>query len=181
MSGAFSGKTGFTNKAGYCYVGALERDGRTYVVALLACGWPNNRSYKWSDTRKLMEFGIENYTYRDFSPETDIGEITVLNGASEDGNPYSTVKLTPKREESALPIHMLVSDDESVEAEYECKSAINAPVSAGEKVGEITYYLNESDGNRIQLATETLYIDKDIEEVDFPYIVKYIWKCVSLF
>ena len=54
MSGALTGKTGFTNKAGYCYVGALERDGRTFVVALLACGWPNNKTYKWSDTRKLL-------------------------------------------------------------------------------------------------------------------------------
>ena len=44
MEGALSGKTGFTNNAGYCYVGSLRRDGKTYVVALLACGWPNNKS-----------------------------------------------------------------------------------------------------------------------------------------
>ena len=61
MEGVISGKTGFTNKAGYCYVGALERDGRTFVVALLACGWPNNKSYKWSDSKKLMNYGIENF------------------------------------------------------------------------------------------------------------------------
>lgn len=66
MDGALSGKTGFTNKAGYCYVGSLRRDGRTFVVALLACGWPNNKSYKWSDTRKLMQYGVDNYFYRSF-------------------------------------------------------------------------------------------------------------------
>ena len=55
MEGAISGKTGFTGKAGYCYVGALKRDERIFVVALLACGWPNNRTYKWKDTKKLME------------------------------------------------------------------------------------------------------------------------------
>ena len=43
MDGALSGKTGFTAKAGYCYVGALNRDGKTFIVALLACGWPNNK------------------------------------------------------------------------------------------------------------------------------------------
>ena len=63
MDGALSGKTGFTSKAGYCYVGALERDGKCLIVALLACGWPNNRSYKWTDTRLLMEYGLENYQY----------------------------------------------------------------------------------------------------------------------
>ena len=38
MDGAFTGKTGFTNKAGYCYVGALERDGKCMIVALLPVG-----------------------------------------------------------------------------------------------------------------------------------------------
>ena len=64
MEGALTGKTGFTGNAGYCYVGALRQEKQTFIVALLACGWPNNRSYKWSDTRKLMSYGLENYTYR---------------------------------------------------------------------------------------------------------------------
>lgn len=67
MEGALSGKTGFTSKAGYCYVGALERDGKTFVVALLACGWPNHKTYKWSDTRELMEYGLKNYNYHSFA------------------------------------------------------------------------------------------------------------------
>ena len=57
MDGAFTGKTGFTNKAGYCYVGALERDGKCMIVALLACGWPNHKTYKWSDSRELFGYG----------------------------------------------------------------------------------------------------------------------------
>ena len=35
MEGALTGKTGFTADAGYCYVGALEREGKTLIVALL--------------------------------------------------------------------------------------------------------------------------------------------------
>ena len=61
MDGAISGKTGFTGNAGYCYVGALRRDDRTYVVALLGCGWPNNKNYKWSDTKQLMQYGIDSF------------------------------------------------------------------------------------------------------------------------
>lgn len=66
MEGALTGKTGFTANAGYCYVGALTRDGKTFIVALLACGWPNNKTYKWKDTVKLMNYGLENYSYRSF-------------------------------------------------------------------------------------------------------------------
>lgn len=53
MDGAVSGKTGFTAKAGYCYTGALERDGKRLIVSLLACGWPSHKNYKWADAAKL--------------------------------------------------------------------------------------------------------------------------------
>ena len=36
MEGALSGKTGFTNRAGYCYIGAVEKDGKLFIAALLA-------------------------------------------------------------------------------------------------------------------------------------------------
>ncbi|MCD7836935.1 MAG: D-alanyl-D-alanine carboxypeptidase [Lachnospiraceae bacterium] len=181
MDGAFSGKTGFTNKAGYCYVGALERDGRTYVVALLACGWPNNKSYKWSDTRELMEFGLENYTYRDFEPETALADIVVENGASPDGSPYQEVSIAVEREGGVLPIHMLACDGESIEAEVECKSALMAPVSAGEQVGSITYYLNEASGDRRLLAEEKLFTGQNVEVKDLKYIMRYIGDCFLVF
>ena len=36
VEGVISGKTGFTAKAGYCYVGAYRKEDRTYTFALLA-------------------------------------------------------------------------------------------------------------------------------------------------
>ena len=87
MDGALSGKTGFTGKAGYCYVGALKRDGKTFIVALLACGWPNNKTYKWSDTKKLMTYGLENYEYRQVWEDQEIPDILVEDGITDDGWP----------------------------------------------------------------------------------------------
>lgn len=87
MDGAISGKTGFTNLAGYCYVGAVEHDGNTYVVALLACGWPNNKSYKWSDMKKLAQYGMEEYAYREFGEASEYitfpDKVLVRNGQTE--------------------------------------------------------------------------------------------------
>ncbi len=100
MDGALSGKTGFTGDAGYCYVGALEQDGKTFVVALLACGWPNNKSYKWSDTKKLMNYGLENYEFCSFNDveidETKFEPIIVKNGQTNriDEKAYAGVKVT---------------------------------------------------------------------------------------
>ena len=81
MEGALSGKTGFTADAGYCYVGALEQDGKTFIVSLLACGWPNNKSYKWSDTKKLMTYGLEHYSIQDvLIRELPAAQLEVLEG-----------------------------------------------------------------------------------------------------
>ena len=79
MEGALSGKTGFTNKAGYCYVGALRQGEEEYVIALLACGWPNNKTYKWKDAKALFTYGLSQYEYIPFTEaEEDIGEMTAV-------------------------------------------------------------------------------------------------------
>lgn len=46
MDGVLAGKTGYTSQAGYCYVCAWEKDGKTFIVSLLGCGWPNHKTYK---------------------------------------------------------------------------------------------------------------------------------------
>ena len=103
MEGALSGKTGFTGNAGYCYVGALQRDGKTYVVALLACGWPNNKSYKWSDTKTLMNYGLENYEYCSLADmrirEEELNPIPVEEGQTQriGGKVLPRLRLREKR------------------------------------------------------------------------------------
>mgnify|MGYP000776991310 FL=1 len=61
MDHVITGKTGYTSKAGYCYVAALEEGGRHYAIALLACGWPNHKNYKWSDAKTLFQYGMDAY------------------------------------------------------------------------------------------------------------------------
>ena len=61
LDGAIGVKTGFTGKAGYCFVGALKREDRTLVSVVLASGWPPNKTYKWQDTKRLMQYGLEDF------------------------------------------------------------------------------------------------------------------------
>jgi D-alanyl-D-alanine carboxypeptidase (penicillin-binding protein 5/6) len=77
MEGVLTGKTGFTNKAGYCYVAAMEINGERYCIALLACGWPNNKNYKWKDAKTLFEYGIEQYDRKEVIIENIEREIKV--------------------------------------------------------------------------------------------------------
>lgn len=60
--GAMGVKTGYTNKAGQCFVGAAKRDDIMLITTVLASGWgKEGREQKWKDTKALMDYGFENY------------------------------------------------------------------------------------------------------------------------
>lgn len=142
MDGALSGKTGFTGDAGYCYVGALKDKGRTFIVALLACGWPNNKSYKWADTKTLMKYGLEHYEYRNISQSLPPGTLKVYHGIDSQ-KPFETETEVPLETEGpGKNWNILLRDDEKVDMTWEKKKSAEAPVEKGEKVGVIRYTLN---------------------------------------
>lgn len=153
MDGAFTGKTGFTGEAGYCYVGALRRDERTFIVALLACGWPGNKGYKWADTRKLMEYGIEYYHYQDVWEELSLPEVLV-SGAVSDQNPYTDrigISLEFAKKDHSLRV--LLGEGESIRTEKQIIREMEAPVEAGTEVGNVSYYLNNQKIGEFSVIT----------------------------
>ncbi len=55
FDGAIGGKTGYTHAAQKCFVGAVQRNGTTLIVAILGA------RDQWGDTKRLLEYGFENY------------------------------------------------------------------------------------------------------------------------
>lgn len=190
MDGALSGKTGFTNKAGYCYVGSLRRDEKTFVVALLACGWPNNKSYKWSDTKELMQYGIDNYSYRSFLEEgiafdkKILKPIAVENGQTHilGETAYTDIEISDRRrrENGSMDFvadganeknleGLLLREDEEIKVEYHLQESLTAPVKAGAEVGEITYSVGDTVYRRESIVTVS-----DVREIDFAWCIRQI-------
>lgn len=170
MEGALSGKTGFTGNAGYCYVGALEREGRTFVVALLACGWPNNKSYKWADTTALMNYGLEQYQNVDVCEYgKEFAPAAAINAEPENGRLYQevTVPLEVKEQE----IVVLKRDGEEVRAIYDVPKNLQAPIKEGQKVGSVTYYLGER-----QIAEIPICAGKSVKELEPSWYQEYLMK-----
>ena len=62
MEGVLSGKTGYTNDAGYCYAGALSKEDITLAAVVLGSGWPPHKTRKWTDTKTLMNHGLNYYS-----------------------------------------------------------------------------------------------------------------------
>jgi D-alanyl-D-alanine carboxypeptidase (penicillin-binding protein 5/6) len=55
FDGALGGKTGYTVAAKKCFVGAVQRNGVTLIVAILGA------RDQWGDTKRLLEYGFNNY------------------------------------------------------------------------------------------------------------------------
>ena len=171
MEEAISGKTGFTNNAGYCYVGAVESEGRIFTVALLACGWPNNKGYKWSDMKKLAAYGMERYQYRDIYERQEFQVIPVRNGIDkETGTPYTDAFAVVRMEdmdEQSIP-YLLCEDDE-VEVRVQVANALQAPVAEHEEVGSVCYYLNGTLIRQYPVIT-----DGAVEERTYGWVCAYL-------
>ena len=171
MDGLISGKTGFTALAGYCYVCAFENEGRTYIVALLGCGWPNNKNYKWADTKKLLKYGMENYNLKELSiDDISLPKVRVEDGVY--GNYYDFgvngiasddwVDVNTYMDKGTLKA--LVNTEEQIKPVIKIKKGIKAPVKKGQVIGNVKYVLG--DGT---LREYKIRIAKDVAKKDYTW------------
>ena len=160
MEGALSGKTGFTGNAGYCYVGALESGGKRLISVVLACGWPGNRTWKWQDTGKLMNYGLQDFKKETFGTDHLILDpVPVLNGR------ISEVSLSVQTSVRDL----LCRDGDTFSMDILIPDTLTAPVSEGETVGAVVYYLN---GTVLDLFPVT--VSTDVPAIDFRFIFRQV-------
>lgn len=171
MEGALTGKTGFTGNAGYCYVGALRQEKRTFIVALLACGWPNNRSYKWSDTRKLMNYGLEHFTYRNVWQEPKLPELPVKNGIPDRENLEEEARIRLRLSSEEPDLKLLLSEGEQVQVETHISQEVTAPVEPGTLLGSVRYLL---DGQVVKVYT--VEAAEDVEAVTLGWCLEKLWR-----
>lgn len=165
MSGAFGIKTGFTGNAGYCFVGALKSDGRTFISVVLGSGWPSARTYKWKDTRKLMEYGINNFfEQKIFTTVEEYKSVEVTDGI---GDSVGT------RIEGELS--MLISSSDEVKVVYELEDSVKAPVYEDDKLGKAIVYVN---GERVAIFPITA--SGDVKQVGFNWFLKELMKAFCL-
>ncbi len=152
--GAIGIKTGFTGKAGYCFVGAVQKDGKTFISTVLGSGWPPHKTYKWTDTKALMDYGVKNYEMRQvFYADKKFDPIAVLKGKEK----YTSLYYEGD-------ISLLMRKGEKVRVEYTVPSWIKAPVVCDTEVGTAKYYIGDTLIGEVPILTKT-----SVEKIDFKY------------
>ncbi len=154
-SEALTGKTGFTGKAGYCYVCAVVSEGRTFVIALLGCGWPPNKAWKWHDAMALINYGKENYTIqeigiRQYQPEP----VRILGGTGTEAKVSCCVNR----------VRLLLGKHETFEIRKTAVSLVSAPVFSGETAGAVEYLVEGQ-----VLYRYPIVFSEDVGAADYSY------------
>lgn len=164
MEGMISGKTGFTGDAGYCYAGAVQKDGKTLVAVTLACGWPPHKTYKWTDMVKLFTYGLDYYDKITFdTSEIKLPEkLTVDDGQGDTCGASAFVE--PLLEEEQFDL--LLREDEDLALSVELPDKLDAPVREGDVIGKIYYTLNNETVKERQILA-----DRTVLQIDFVWML----------
>lgn len=183
-TGVISGKTGFTGNAGYCYVCAVRQDERLFIVALLGCGWPGNKNYKWSDTKKLLSYGRENYQYVMLPELPQLPEIPVTEAApgKEDPYPQKSDRSGYPPKQVMLKIHAVLSEKdrekryllkktETITWETELPDKLPAPIQKNQKISTLHAKLNGKE-----LLSCLVTADDKIDKITYKWYVDKVFK-----
>ena len=146
--GATGVKTGYTNKAGHCFVGSAKRGDVELISVVLASGWGSKgKEQKWKDTKTLLNYGFDNYYIENIVQKySPAGEIAVENSPE-------TQNLQVIYNDSFC---MLLSDEEKAQLKIECEmpDILQAPVKKGESAGKAKIYIGEQLFKEIELVTK---------------------------
>ncbi len=154
--GAIGVKTGFTGNAGYCFVGAVNRDGHTLIAVVLACGWPPHKTYKWKDMRTLFDYGFENYKLHTvYEPQSQAVLVNVRDGI-EDKLCYGY---------TAEEVSLYMKEGETADYVWNVPEMIEAPVSKNDVIGSLDIYINGQFYRK-----QMIFADREIHKIDFAYI-----------
>ncbi len=154
MEGAIGVKTGFTGKAGYCFVGALEREDRLLISVVLASGWPPHKTYKWSDTKALMNYGLEHFTMMPLLD--DVMKLPELPKLPTTNAQKKEISLSYDEEglQQLSEVRLLRTGTEKISFRTEfTQNRLYAPTEQGTTVGELVVVIDGECIKKIPIQT----------------------------
>ena len=142
-------KTGYTSSAMYCLTATAERDGVEYIAVVMHAESSESRN---RDARTLLDVGFANYSLCPLRMEQPLPELKVELGRAE------SVSLEYGGEAYAL----VEGKGQTPEYDLRLKKTVQAPVRAGEALGELTVRIR---GQVVE--TVPILAAEDVERVGF--------------
>ena len=142
-------KTGYTSASMYCLSATAERDGVEYIAVVMHAESSESRN---RDAQTLLDVGFANYSLCSLRMEQPLPEVKVELGRAESvaleygGEAYALVEGKGQTPEYALAL----------------QKSVQAPVKAGDTLGELTVSIN---GKTVE--TIPILAAEDVERLGF--------------
>lgn len=128
-------KTGVTNAAGYCLAATASRDGLDLISVVLGA---DSMSLRFSESAKILDYGFSNYEIMKIERKGAIaGNVNVRKGLGLS---------VPVAYEDNKSVLLKKGQKDKVQEQVNLPEYLNAPVSAGDRAGEVILTL---DGKQI--------------------------------
>ena len=150
-------KTGYTSKAGNCLIGGASRDGLEFIAVVLNGGTTNEGlNSRYVDSKKLFEYAYDNFTLTKIIEKGSVVQtLEIENGTKE------TKHLDLVIDETITVVNNKSIDMNSVIPEITLREVLEAPIAAGETIGNIKYKVDDIEYSAKLLAKTS------VEKVDY--------------
>lgn len=150
VAGADGIKSGFTNQAGYGFLGSAERDGRRLVMVI--GGAPTSRIQKQA-SRSFLEWGFQAFdSHPLFKRGAVVGEARVQGGSQR------SIALLAER---PIGYDLPVGQTGKVALTVRYQGPLRAPIAKGEQVAELEIAVEGLRTSRVPLVAAT-----DVDEAN---------------
>lgn len=129
--GATGLKTGSTSVALYNLSASATRDGLSLIAVIMKA--PTTK-IRFAEATKLLDYGFSNYSYKEFGKTGDTVKTLVVNKGIT-----GSVDAVLENSCGAL---VKKGEDKNLEQNITLEDSITAPVSKGQKLGEVCYSIN---------------------------------------
>jgi D-alanyl-D-alanine carboxypeptidase (penicillin-binding protein 5/6) len=143
--GANGVKTGFTGKAGHCFVGSAKRNDEQFISVVLGSGWGSEgKENKWSDTKKILNYGFDNFEYKTIFSKGDIATNIEVKHARQNNIDLAY--------ESDFVIPVKTNDREEVNIKLIYPDNLEAPIIKHDIYGKAQILINGKAYSEINLV-----------------------------
>lgn len=158
--GATGLKTGSTSLALYNLSASATRDGLSLIAVIMKAPTTKDR---FAEATKLLDYGFANYSFKSFAQKGDtVKEIPVSKG---------TISSVSAILANNAGVVLKKGEENNIVQNVNLPDSISAPIKEGDKLGEISYSLNNET-----IATIDIVAKNSVDKIDFPNMIKYVFK-----
>jgi len=158
--GATGLKTGSTSLALYNLSASATRDGLSLIAVIMKAPTTKDR---FAEATKLLDYGFANYSFKSFAQKGDtVKEIPVSKG---------TISSVSAILANNAGVVLKKGEENNIIQNVNLPDSISAPIKEGDKLGEISYSQNNET-----IATIDIVAKNSVDKIDFPNMIKYVFK-----